>query len=189
MTASSSGVPGEDPSRRTEFHGPTAIQGGPHSVQNNHFYAPVRDIRTLPWSKIFSAVKQKGPAVVVVIGLVSGGVWWLHDHLEQQARLNATRSACQQAQQAWSDHATASGSNKKASIQFDRRYARQLSEAARTARDPKIAMELQNSADSENAFADAYEQGTSEDMLAALSTKTHDWKAWWTDCTVALQTN
>ncbi|MEU6070790.1 MULTISPECIES: hypothetical protein [Streptomyces] len=132
-------------------------------------------------------MKEKGPSVVVMLGLISGGSWWLHDHLAQQSRLDATRSACRQAQDAWSDHATAgTGSDKSMSIKIDRRYAQELSLAASSARDPKIARELRNDADDIKAFADAYERGTSDAMSAAWSADTHDHGLWWTDCTVVL---
>jgi hypothetical protein len=81
----------------SEFHGPTAVQDGSHSVQNNHFHAPVKRTVAFPWGAVVTSVKN-GFATLVVVGILGGGAWWAYDHVqERNQKSNAKRAGCDQA--------------------------------------------------------------------------------------------
>lgn len=173
MTASRNDARGEGTPKRTEFHGPAAIQDGDHGIQNNHFHAPPPSIAAVPWGDVATWLK-KGLVGLIVLGLLGAGAWWAYDHVQKR---NATRAACEQALDAFYNNVYA-GSHDMGKT----RYAQQLYEAARVASDPKIARGLRYQADDLKAYGEAYERNDFDAMSHANRAAQSDKDMWWSAC-------
>ncbi|ANP51592.1 hypothetical protein AVL59_20075 [Streptomyces griseochromogenes] len=123
-------------------------------------------------------------SVVVVAGLVWGAAWWLHRHHEQQARVDATRSACRQAYRADDVYrdSTLSTHSFSEDVAPSRELARRLRLAASASSDPEIKREIQTYAGDMEAWADATERGDDADRNTATIRKMDDQNALNLDC-------
>jgi hypothetical protein len=166
---------------RSEFHGPAAVQDGSHSVQNNHFHAPVKRTVAIPWSAVVTSVKN-GLTTVIVVGVLGGGAWWAYDHVqERNQKSNAKRAGCDQAL-----HAFYQGGLPVSLLSPDdasvTRYVEQLEEAARTAGDPEIARSIRYTIQDVEAARHAHARGDENARSDAARKAEWDRMQWWSPC-------
>ncbi|WP_327277706.1 hypothetical protein OG609_43055 [Streptomyces sp. NBC_01224] len=159
---STGGVPGRDEAERAEFHGPTAVQTGAHSVQHNHFHTAVRRLRlgALPWAKSGGKVDSFVSTVVVLAFLLGLPSWWLWHENQEKERQNSIVTVCGQTRNAYGQLAASYSIHGlgKDSNGTRRAFAHQVDEAAGATSDSKLAKLLKSQSADTSGYADAVER-------------------------------
>ncbi|MFE4687737.1 hypothetical protein ACFRNJ_44350 [Streptomyces sp. NPDC056721] len=172
---------GRSTPKRTEFHGPAALQDGNHGVQNNYFHAPDKHTVTFPWSAVVTSVKN-GLVTLIVIGILGGGAWWAYDHIQKSnQKTNATHAGCDQALHAFYQGGVPVSMFLPHDVSLTR-YIEGLKEAARTVSDSKIARSMRYTVQDVEALRQAYDRGNDNAMSEARGRAEEDRKEWWSPC-------
>ncbi len=181
MTAPQRDDHGRSGPKRSEFHGPAAVQDGNHSVQNNHFHAPSKRTVAFPWGAVVTSVKN-GLVTLIVVGVLGGGAWWAYDHVQKRnQKANAKHAGCDQALHAFYQGGTPVSLLYPNDVSVTR-YVEQLEEAARTVGDPEIARSIRYTIQDVEAAQRAYDRGDEDALSDARRKAQRGREEWWSPC-------